>query len=515
MTDSDRRHFLALAIVFVLGVAVRLAYVERPLDHRLISPWRQADYIQIARNFHRADMNVLYPRIDWQADTPGYVEAEFPFLPWIGASFFRVTGYREQTLRWISAFASIATLLAFLVLARASLPPIGSVFAATLFAFNPLLVNLATSMQPEAFMLLFSVVAVFLVDRWDKTETLATLLGAGLVTGLAILAKASAAYLGLLFAWLVWRKLGLAALRSLRIYAAAALACIPPLLWYAWTHQFWLRYGNSLGLTNESHFLGLDLLWPPVFLLGNFKWELLGVFTPPGLIIAGLALFAPRLWIRLPLIWYAAACVFYVASARTSADDWAFYYHSSSVAPACMLMGAGAAAIAHGYVTAWLPRGVAWNSSALAGLAMAGTLATTTVASVVLVRHRDAQPDLLAMRACALRFADRVSPEELIVTRGGPSVDASGRPVAYNESMIFAWMDRRGFNYPADKLSVEVLDGFVDRGASYWVARSADLKDRAFRETAAGRYHRVDECADEYSLYRLRSSAALARVAPS
>jgi hypothetical protein len=33
---------------------------------------------------------------------------------------------------------------------------------------------------------------------------------------------------------------------------------------------------------------------------------------------------------------------------------------------------------------------------------------------------------------------------------GGASVDDTGKPVAYNASYFFYWLDRKGFNIPRD-----------------------------------------------------------------
>src|SRR5262245_15072674 len=73
-----------LRAILVAGVIARLAYVGRPFDDRLENPWRQSDYFQVARNFEREGMNILYPRIDWRWATPGYTEMELPLLPWLG-----------------------------------------------------------------------------------------------------------------------------------------------------------------------------------------------------------------------------------------------------------------------------------------------------------------------------------------------------------------------------------------------------------------------------------------------
>src|SRR4029077_7395386 len=67
-----RLRSLAFVLVLVGGPARRLAYVDRPMDDRTLAPWREADYIQIARNFYRDGLNIFYPRVDWRGDPPGY-----------------------------------------------------------------------------------------------------------------------------------------------------------------------------------------------------------------------------------------------------------------------------------------------------------------------------------------------------------------------------------------------------------------------------------------------------------
>jgi len=120
-TIGGKRGRLFVAILLA-GAALRLAFVARPLDHRLRAPWRQADSFQIARNFAREDGCFLHPRIDWRGDTPGLVEMEAPILPWIGGMLFRVFGVHAEILRALSCLAELLSLLLFAGLARRMLP---------------------------------------------------------------------------------------------------------------------------------------------------------------------------------------------------------------------------------------------------------------------------------------------------------------------------------------------------------------------------------------------------------
>ena len=264
-----------MLLLLIVGTLLRLVYAARPFDQRIMTSWRQADYVQIARNYDREGMNILYPRIDWRGNSPGYVEAEFPLVPWLGAAMYRIFGYHENLLRVAPCVFSILTLFLFGWLARKELPQEGALAATAFFALNPLLFYLSTAIQPESLMLFMVVLGYACIRLWEAQPALRHLLPASLVAGGAILAKTPAASLGLLLGYAVLKKLGWRTFTQPGIYLAALAGLLPPLAWYAWAHSFWLEYGNSLGISNESHFIGLDILFPPTFLAGNLKWETL------------------------------------------------------------------------------------------------------------------------------------------------------------------------------------------------------------------------------------------------
>jgi hypothetical protein len=501
------RQRLALVSVLLVGSGAALAYIGRPLDYRLRSPWRQADYTQIARNFYREGMNIAYPRIDWRGAGPGYVEGELPLLPWVGGLLFKTFGYREQLLRVAPALLAIASLLLLAALARRLLPPTAAIFATGAFAANPLLFHLATAIQPEPLMLFFSLVAVTSCWRWgEHPDRPLLLLGTAAAIAAATLAKAPALCLGIVVAYEVLRRLGIRMLAMPVVYVAVAIAVVPPLVWYMWARHFWIEYGNSLGVSNGDHFLTLAMLAPPRFLVGIVKWETLGVFTPFGWLLGLAALCAPREHVERPLVWYGAAWVFYIAAAKTTSADWAYYYHAIAVAPACLLMGAGLVAVTEGRIPA-IGRSLLLRSRKLA----AGLLACTTILTLLAlvggyVHLRDGRVDLLPMYNCSREFARFVGPDRLIVVAGAPR-EEDGSIGANNISMPFAWMDRKGFNYPAGDLGIEMLDRIAAKGGRYWMASKKELE--ALRESSGEiKYARVASCEDAYFLYDLTPGLA-------
>jgi hypothetical protein len=498
------RAFLMLAIVLV-GAVLRLAYVNRPLDHRMRAPWRQSDCTQLARNYWREDPNLFHPRIDWRRDGPGLVEMEFPLVPWTAGMLYRLFGYHEEILRALSAILEIGGLLLFAGLARRLLPQPGALAAVAFYAVNPLLVYLSTAMQPEPLMLFFSLLAVVLIARWDRTGSTATLLLAAVALAGAVLAKLPAVCLGIVFALVILRRSGFRAFKEARVCVAAVLALAPPAAWYLWARRLWILYGNSLGLSNQSPFLGLDMLHRPGWVVGLLKWETLGVLTPLGWILLLAARRAPRPATALPFAWLAAVWTMFLVSARTTGADWAFYYHALAVAPACLLMGAGVAALRDPGAARVLRLAPGRLRRGIGAALAIGTIVSLAAATVVLIRARDGREDLRAMRDCGLRFLTQIPPEGRIVAQGGPVRGRYGNPVAHDQSMLFAWLDRKGFTYGNEELSIPALTGIASRGGRYWIAEADELKG-PLRQDVAKRFRLLAQCDPGYFLFDLQSA---------
>jgi 4-amino-4-deoxy-L-arabinose transferase-like glycosyltransferase len=500
--------FRALLLLLVAaGLLARTIGVTRPFDWRnsygdfsFGAAWHQADYVQIARNYWRNDLDILRPRIDWSADTPGTVEMEFPVVPWLAAAAYRAIGYHEAVLRWISWAASLGVLGLFAAFARRTLDAKAAGFAVAAMAVNPILVMLAIAPQPDPMSQLLALASMALLWRWTETPRFALLLGSSACLAGAALVKAPAIFCGLVLAWAVLRRQGRAAFRDPRVWVAAMVALAPPIAWYAWSKQFWLTYGNSLGLSNETHLLSPAMLLPPGFLRSIAGWEIKGVLTAAGCLLA-LAALAVRRPIRdFAVAWYAAMWVFYLVAADTTGDGWASYYHAVSTAPACLLMGLGFSALVDGTTT----------RSRTLGLALGGiTLAALTATAGYALWLREVDPDEQRLYDCARAASVHIPPGAWLLVRGGARLDPHGHPVAYNDSRVFAWMDRRGFTYAAEDAGLATVERFAARGARFWLARPFELRDEAVRRRADERWRLVTECKGTLLLYDLRADGRL------
>lgn len=497
-TRLRRRIAIATLLIALAGGALRVMTVTRPLNYQLANAWREADYVQIARNFDRQGMDILYPRIDWRGDTPGYVEMELPVTPWLAAVGYRLFGYHEQIMRSLSAAFSLLAMLLFYAIARDALSRVGALVAFAAFAFNPLLVRLSGSMQPEPLMIACITLVAYHAFRFDRKGKTKSLIFAAAATAMAGLAKAPGLYLGAVIAYVCLRRFGWRAFIMPIVWLSALIAIAPVFLWYDWARHFWTLYGNSLGVSNESHWITWQLLWPPTFLRGNLITEFVLVWSPVGWVLGIVAMRKSRRRraAMLAAVWYTAAWVFYLAAAGTSGDNWALYYHCIAVPPACLLIGLGAVALRGRNTTAgstgWRgrlsPRRLAVAAVMLTLIALVGT-------TYFRIHSRDNAENLRELHDCAMHLVPLIPQDGEIVVRGGRSVDEYGSPVAFNEPMLFAWMDRRGFNYAKNKLSAATLADIAHRGGRYWIARTEELDANESHGPLGHLYKRCGKCA--------------------
>ncbi len=555
---------LVFVCLFILGAGLRGANVLRPVD---TTSWRESDEATIARNYVREGMNPFYPRIDWRGDGPGYAEMEFPLYPWLIAVCYKIFGIREATGRIITFIFSLLALFFFIKLARYLLSERGAVIATLFFVLSPLVIGISNSLQPEGLMFLAYILAVYFFIRWLDGDSWKNYGLALFATALAILAKASAAHIGLFFAMLVLSRMGLSALRQPRIWLFGAGALVPSFIWYTHAHRLWLTYGNSLGVSNETHWAGWDLFTNPSFILGIEHSEVFYVWMPTGLILVALAVLLGKSEkaIKPGLYWLVAIGIYYLIAARTTSDSWAVYYHVVSAPPVALLIGAGVDVITHlkyerrllrvlllasGVLTVML--GLAGSlhvagfhsrllvelailfaltallvmllflnrkpgedvrdigsryamlNTLLIYFAIAGTAATFLYQLREIKAEFEARDAEGSFYACAQRFAPVIPENVLILASGGACSDPTGYPVAYNSSYMFYWLNRKGFNICVEQQSVAALKRLTERGARYFVAEKGAIKmKQGFEEELRGSFPLVAEC-DEAYLFQLK-----------
>ena len=333
--------YFPYAALFLIAAALWAFPARRALD---LPVWHEFDDAAIARNYIDDSTSFFEPRIDWRGDGPGITESEFPLYPWLLSQVYRAFGVDILWGRILSLIATLGALFFFMRIARSMLPLAGAVVAMLLFVGNRIVNAISTSLQPEAFMLFFYLAGVYTFLRWRQNRSLWNYGFAIVLTSLAILEKLPAAHLGLFFLLLIFAEDGWTTLKDKYNWLFGILTLLAPLLWYWHARRLWFTYGNSLGISNENHWIGLDVLRRPNLWASFVAIEVLFVFAIGALPLAATAVINWRKDrpTRTILLWCASVLICYIITIRTTAGYWASYYHVVSVPPVALLAGAGA-----------------------------------------------------------------------------------------------------------------------------------------------------------------------------
>ncbi|HVE55720.1 MAG TPA: glycosyltransferase family 39 protein [Pyrinomonadaceae bacterium] len=498
-----------LIFIFLVGAGLRFADVLRPINR---ASWRECDLGAVARNYAAESMNPLYPRIDWRGNTPGYAEMEFPLYPYLIAVTYKIFGVHDYFGRVWAFLFSLGTLFFFFKLARRFLGDFSLVFAFAFFAFNPLIVEFSAAIQPEGLMILCYTASVYFFLKWLKTEENKDFWLAAIATALTLLSKATAAHIGLFFAVLLLQKFGFAIFKQSKVWLFGAISLLPALLWYAHAKSLWKNYGNSLGVSNEYHWIGADFFTNSYFIKGILFSELSVVWAFFGLAVGIFAVFKGfhEKVIRQTLLWLGSIFLMYLLAARTTADDWANYYHIFSIPPAALIFGFGVGKLSEIFASLFNFFGdfPAFERLKKSFLVFAVAFA---VCAAFALEARQIRANLLEHRTtdenfvCAPKLKPLMPKEGLILVSGSNCFDTDGYQTAYNASFMFYWLDRKGFNICTEAQSVENVREFAARGAKYFVAqKSIVAKKPDFAAQLKQNFPLVGEC-DEFYVFDLEN----------
>lgn len=545
--------------VLLCGAVLRADGLLRPIDQ---PSWRECDLAAIARAYERDGLGTFfYPQVDWGGATRRFAETELPLPSWVMAAGADVTGHRESCGRWFAYGCSLLALGAIALISARLLGTTGAVAATLFFAVAPLPLRLSTSIQPDGPMLAAALGSAYFWVRFLQTDRTWALMAAAACGSFAVLLKAPAAQLAVMFLLTLLADRGARGLRDARVWTAALAALAPPILWYWHAHRLWTDYGNSLGMSNESHWVGLDFFQQSRMALGLGEIELFSVWTPALLPLAALALVggSRRLARQVVVSWLAASALFLFVAARTTSDSFFDYYHVLIVPAVALVFGLGCEELIVRLARQTPPWGVRVVVAGLvcaAGLALRmRSLALGAALSPLVIElmrrlgidDSDREPDkivgkptllrgagLAFLTACAVaapigelarwretRVTDAspqyfdaqrmlallTQPGELVAT-GSSFVDHEGRPVAYQASYYFYWLDRHGRSLPREKHNVAELQALARQGARYFVLEKNVLRDQEnLADELAGPFSLLYD-GDTAQLYDLQGAGA-------
>lgn len=556
------RSGLALAFLVAAGGLLRLANLDRPVPMSSVS-WRESDVAAIARSYLTEGFALFYPRIDWRGDGPGYTEMEFPLLPAVMAGAGLLGRNYATAGRFFAWLVSVATILALWRLSAGWVRPEARLPALAFFVASPVAFHLSCALQPDGPALLCGIVAIDSFGRWLSDSTRRREYRVALASyACAVLLKATMVHVGLVLGLLAWARWGRRAALDRRLWLLGLGGLVPAVAWSVHAGWLWRTYGNSLGVSNESHWFGLDLL--NLSVVRSFgSIERAQVWTVAGAALALIGLVGGWREGRAAgfAAWLGGLGLFYLVTLRMVAGSWAFYYHAASAPVAALLFGEGVVFVARragrlgaGFALAlagaalaigtslilpalagagsraatvfWAALAAAVLASGLAtlrsscdapphgrprplvGMALALALAATAAQQAgTIASHSVDTREFAALRGCVTAFSPHIPRNALIVASSPvPSRDPLHRPIAYNASYWFYWLDRKGFNTSSDLQSLPLIEDFRDRGAGFFVAERRDLGlTPGLESSLRERYPVLKECQPAI-LFDLRAS---------
>ncbi|HEY0461647.1 MAG TPA: hypothetical protein VGC97_21090, partial [Pyrinomonadaceae bacterium] len=301
---------------------------------------------------------------------------------------------------------------------------------------------------------------------------------------------------------------GLTVFRQTKIWLFGLISLLPAFLWYAHARSLWKNYGNSLGVSNEYHWVGADFFTNSYFIKGILFSEFSVVWVYFGLVVGAFAVLKGfrEKSVRHSLLWLSSAFVMYIIAARTTADDWASYYHIFSIPPAALLFGTGAGKCFEAF-------GSLFNFHSDFPLAeklkkvLLVLVAGGSIIGAFALEARQIRVNLLQNRvrdesfACARELKPALVEDGLILVSGSHCVDPDGYMVAYNASFMFYWLDRKGFNICTEEQSVEKVREFAAQGAKYFVAQKSILRQKTGFEAELKRAFPLTAECDEFFVF--------------
>jgi hypothetical protein len=176
---------------------------------------------------------VLYPRVDYAGDQPGYLVQEFPLVNLIGVAFEKGLGLAWEPAYRLPSLLLYAVMLGYLyAFARRRFGSAEALAACFVASYLPLSVYASLEVMPEQGVAAAFVAGLYYFDRHLDRGERRPLVLAAIACALMLLVKSTSGLLFLLLVGLFQLRRGtLRGLFAPRYLTAAALAGLPLVLW--------------------------------------------------------------------------------------------------------------------------------------------------------------------------------------------------------------------------------------------------------------------------------------------
>jgi hypothetical protein len=457
-----------LAVLGLIYFAVRfhlIAHLGSP-----VFGWRPSDMSGIALQYYRHGFHFLYPRVMWGGAGPGYVEMEFPLLPFLTALLFKVFGTHE----WVNVLAPLACGLGLVwATYRVGLLAVGSTaafVAAIAVAAAPNLILLTdTGMWADPPMVLAGTLGLYWLLDWARTENPRTLAAGTAAMALAILLKLPALYLGVPIGYLFITKYGSNCWKQPLAWLCAACMLLPSLLWYRHASHLYQQFHNTFGILGAGYlkFGDATTLGHADFYISTVRRVALYHFTPLGTLAFLYGLYvAWKRRLAFLLIWLASVVAFALVAAG---GVWYGHYHY--LLP---LLPVGALILGVGSEQA-LRHAAAWVRNARWWLATQVFVIVTFLGNALYASerfdHRDRAFDYIVwqQKKTTGEVLKRLTkPGDLLIV-SDTQMDEVTPETSMTPPDVFYFSDRRGWYRSVAWLNREQIETLHRAGATYFV----------------------------------------------
>ena len=305
-----RSQLRAAAVLLAVYALARLA-----LSFSFSAPvfgWRPADMASISLNYARNGFHFLYPQVAWGGGGPGYVEMEFPIVPFLTGILLEIFRFDDRVFLIIPNLCGFGIVwLTYRLGVFLFDDDLVAVAAGIMAAVSPPLILLTTTgLWADPPMVLFASLGIYLAARWAQGAGARELWIAVACLSLGILLKLTALYVGIPMLYLVVKRYGARWWRQKTTWLAALAILVPPALWYYHAYRLAAVYHNSFGILSagSTKFGSLRVMTSWEFYADALKRVALYHFTPLGSVAlaCGLAVTFRRRASRILLVWLSA-----------------------------------------------------------------------------------------------------------------------------------------------------------------------------------------------------------------
>ena len=482
-----------LVFTALVTVAAQLAVLSQ--RDVVILEWRPADLAAIALNYYRHGFHFLYPQILWGGSGPGYVEMEFPAIPFGIALLYKLFGVHDWAALVIPMLSGIGLPLVMNLFTKHLFGPTAGFVAGLFVAASPSWLAMSTGLWPDAPPVFCGTLGLYLLTRWvEEGGGGRFFLAAGWIS-LAILLKLTSLYFGLPVAFLFYLKYQHRLWRAGSVWTFAFLVLLPPTLWYVHAYRLFLQYHNTFGIIASGYmkFGSAALFTDPRFYVKTCLRLVLFHTTPLGAVLGalGIARRMDRPVQYLFHVWLGAVLIYFVVAAQ--GVNLGHYQYALPIVPPCAALAGSGLVV----VFRWLASGPATlrpDDTRITGFALVTLLIANAAAANYIFESRGMDFRKLSEQKMKTgqALARLTVPGSLIVV-----VDADMDDRTPETSMtppeVFYFSDRRGWYRAMSWLTPEAIDSLREQGAHYLAVSANHV--RWFRTHYVGLYN---DCSRRY-----------------